>query len=150
MARIAKIENYMRKTFLRLGSLFALIAVALGALGSHALEEAITPEQLDTFEVGVRYQFYHALALLAVGLLLYWRKTSLLQWAGWLFAIGILLFSGSIYLLALRDLLQINVSWVGPITPVGGLLFIVGWALLLLSTYQKNQRSYRQRSKDEA
>jgi len=138
----------MRKTFLRLGSLFALLAVVLGAFGAHALEDAVAPEQLATFETGVRYQFYHALALIGVGLLMYWRKTNLLPWAGRLFAIGILLFSGSIYLLALRDLLQIEVSWAGPITPIGGTLFIIGWALLLISTYQENQRSYRQRSKE--
>ena len=138
----------MRKTFLRLGSLFAMTAVILGAFGAHALKDAIAPEQLDTFETGVRYQFYHALALLSVGLLLYWRKTNLLPWAGWLFVAGILLFSGSIYLLALRDLLQMNVNWAGPITPIGGTLFILGWILLLVSTYQENQRSYRQQSKE--
>lgn len=139
----------MRKTFIRLGSLFALLAVVLGAFGAHALEKAVAPEQLETFEIGVRYQFYHAFALVAVGLLMYWRKTSLLPWAGRLFAIGILLFSGSLYLLSLRDLLQLDISWVGPITPIGGILFMVGWGLLLISTYQDNQRSYRQRHKED-
>ena len=138
----------MRKTFLRLGSLFAMLSVVLGAFGAHALENAIEPEQLETFEIGVRYQFYHALALIGVGLLSYWRKAKLLPWAGWLFVIGILLFSGSIYLLALRELLQIDIGWVGPITPIGGTLFIIGWALFLISTYQDNQRSYRRRSKE--
>jgi len=126
-----------------------MLAVVIGAFGAHALEEAVATEQLETFEIGVRYQFYHALALIGVGLLMYWRKTSLLPWAGRLFAIGTLLFSGSLYLLALRELLQLNISWVGPITPIGGTLFIIGWALLLVSTYQQNQRSYRRHDNKE-
>lgn len=75
----------MRKTFLRLGSLMALAAVAIGAFGSHGLKSMLSPEQLNTYEIGVRYQFYHAFAILAVGVLLYFRKTSLLPWAGWFF-----------------------------------------------------------------
>lgn len=133
----------MRKTFLRLGSLAALLAVVLGAFGAHSLKESLSAADLATFEIGVRYQFYHAFALLAVGLLLYLRRTSLLPWAAWLFLGGILLFSGSLYVLALSELLGIDASWVGPITPLGGLLFIGGWACLFLSTFQKNERSYR-------
>ncbi len=140
----------MRKTFLRLGSFLALTAVAVGAFGSHGLKEMLSPEQLNTFEIGVRYQFYHALALLAVGLLLYFRKTSLLPWAGWFFTGGIVLFSGSLYLLATRDLLQLSLSWLGPVTPAGGLLFILGWGLFLFSTYQENQKIYRSRHKEDA
>lgn len=121
----------------------ALLAVVLGAFGAHSLKELLSVDDLSTFETGVRYQFYHAFALLAVGLLLYLRRTSLLPWAAWLFLGGILLFSGSLYVLALSELLGIDVNWVGPITPLGGLFFIGGWACLLLSTFQKNERSYR-------
>ena len=120
-----------------------MLAVVLGAFGAHGLKESISPADLATFEIGVRYQFYHAFALLAVGLLLYLRRTSLLPWAAWLFLGGILLFSGSLYVLALSELLGIDAAWAGPVTPLGGLLFIAGWACLLLSTFQKNERSYR-------
>lgn len=139
----------MRKTFLRLGSLLALIAVALGAFGAHGLRDALEAEQLRTFEIGVRYQFYHALALLSVGLLLYWRKVSLLKWAGWLFLAGILLFSGSLYLLSVRQLFALPVEWLGPVTPIGGVLFMVAWGFLLFSTYQENQRSYQPRGNEK-
>ncbi|MCB9300286.1 MAG: DUF423 domain-containing protein [Lewinellaceae bacterium] len=138
----------MRKTFLRLGSFAALAAVALGAFGSHGLKEAVTPEQLNTFEIGVRYQFYHALALLAVGLLLYFRKTPLLPWAGWSFLAGIFLFSGSLYLLAVNDILQLSTSLLGPMTPIGGTFFILGWGLFLASTYQENQKMYRSKQQE--
>ncbi len=139
----------MRKTFLRLGSLFAMLAVIFGAFGAHALEKILPPEQINTFEIGVRYQFYHALALLSVGLLCYWRKTSLLRWSGWFFVIGIILFSGSLYLLAIREHFQLPLDWLGPVTPLGGGFFILGWALLLASTFQENQKSYRTRKSEE-
>ncbi len=139
----------MRKTFLRLGSLLALVAVVLGAFGSHSLKEAISPEQLNTFEIGVRYQFYHALATVAVGLLLYSRKARFLPFAGWFFVAGVLLFSGSLYLLSVQDILNISTSWIGPVTPLGGLLFILGWAAFFISTYQKNERAYRSKSRKE-
>ncbi|MCB0571338.1 MAG: DUF423 domain-containing protein [Phaeodactylibacter sp.] len=139
----------MRKTFLRLGSLMALAAVAIGAFGSHGLKSMLSPEQLNTYEIGVRYQFYHAFAILAVGVLLYFRKTSLLPWAGWFFAAGIVLFSGSLYFLAIREVFQLSMDWLGPVTPTGGICFILGWALLLASTYQENQKLYRSRNREE-
>lgn len=132
----------MRKTFLRLGSLFALLAVILGAFGSHTLREVLTPKDLAIFETGVRYQFYHAFALIAAGILLYLRKTSFLPIAGWLFTAGILLFSGSLYFLAIDEAMGLSFSWMGPITPIGGTLFILGWAAFLGSTFQVNQRRY--------
>jgi uncharacterized membrane protein YgdD (TMEM256/DUF423 family) len=130
----------MRKPFIRIGSLMAMIAVILGAFGSHGLEDVLEPEQLDIFHIGIRYQFYHSLAILAVGLLFYFGKKSLLNYAGWLFFGGILLFSGSLYLLSLRDILAVPVAMLGPVTPVGGTLFIAGWFLLFLSTFQHHQR----------
>ncbi len=125
----------MRKLFLRIGSLLALIAVGLGALGSHALKDVLTPEALDTFETGVRYHFFHALAILLVDVLIHFRKKAQLVWAGWMFTLGVVLFSGSLYLLALREAMNLPVEWLGPVTPVGGLLFMAGWALLFLSTF---------------
>jgi len=138
----------MRKTFLRIGSLFALLAVALGAFGAHGLKAILDAEQLNTFEIGVRYQFYHALAIVAVGLLSYFRKVKMLYWAGWLFLIGVVLFSGSLYLLAIKDAFELSISWVGPITPIGGTFFIFGWGIFFLSTYQKNERGYRKKEKE--
>lgn len=126
----------MRKTFLRIGSLLALIAVALGAFASHGLREILPPEQLHTFEIGVRYQFYHALAILLVDTLIHFRKKPLLVWSGWLFTAGVVLFSGSLYLLALREEMNLPVAWLGPVTPIGGALFIIGWGVLFASTFQ--------------
>ncbi len=112
--------------FTALGALYGAVAVALGAFGAHALRDRLTAAKLTTFETGVRYQFYHAFALLAVGLLQALRPDSgLLGIAGWLFVIGVIFFSGSIYWLAFD-----GPRWLGPITPLGGLAFIVAWVLL--------------------
>lgn len=127
----------------------ALLAVALGAFGSHGLKSAVDAAGINTFEIGVRYQFYHAFALLVVGLLLYWRKNKLLTAAGWLFFTGILLFSGSLYLLAMSELLQLNTSVLGPVTPIGGVAFIAGWACFVLATFQKNEKSYRRKGSEK-
>lgn len=136
----------MRKPFLRLGSLMALLAVALGAFGSHGLKSVLPPASLNTFEIGIRYQFYHAFAILAVGLLLYWRKNNLLIAAGWLFLVGILLFSGSLYLLSTSELLGLDTKLLGPVTPIGGVAFIAGWGCFILATFQKNEKSYRRKN----
>lgn len=130
----------MRKVFLRLGSLLAMLSVMLGAFGAHALKETIAMDQLTIFETGVRYQFYHAIAILIVALLIHFRKTKLLLAAGWLFTAGIVCFSGSLYLLAFRDILSASLDWAGPITPLGGLLFISGWFILFLSSFSKNSK----------
>lgn len=115
----------MARVFFVLGSLSALSAVALGAFAAHGLRGRLAPEMLSGFEVGARYHMYHALALLAVG----WAAT---RWpggavhaAGWLFCAGIVLFSGSLYLLALT-----GQRWLGAVTPLGGIAFLVGWLLL--------------------
>lgn len=130
----------MRKVFLRLGAFMAMAAVILGAFGSHGLEDAVEPERLAIYEIGVRYQFYHAFALLAIGVLLYFGKKNFLQYAGWLFTAGIMLFSGSLYLLSLQDIIDIPTAILGPVTPLGGLLFIAGWILFFLGTFQHHQR----------
>ena len=126
----------MRKTFLRIGSLMAFFAVALGAFGAHGLKALITPERLDIYQTGVTYQFYHALGILLVALMIHYRKTSFLVYAGWLFTVGILFFSGSLYLLAIRDWVGFQASWLGPITPIGGVLFLAGWLMVFSSTFQ--------------
>jgi uncharacterized membrane protein YgdD (TMEM256/DUF423 family) len=115
----------MERVFLGLGAVFAFIGVAAGAFGAHALQTRLAPERLATFEVAVRYQMYHALALFAVA----WAATrwpvSAVNAAGWLFVFGILVFSGTVYGLALG-----GPRWLGAITPIGGLSFLVGWAIL--------------------
>jgi uncharacterized membrane protein YgdD (TMEM256/DUF423 family) len=118
----------MDATFFRLGALSALIAVAAGAFGAHALRARLTPELLAMFETGSRYQMYHAFGLIAVA----WAVTRwpgpLPTWAGWLFAAGTLLFSGSLYALALSGM-----RWLGAVTPLGGLAFLAGWLCLALA-----------------
>ena len=116
----------MTHPFLFLGALLGALAVALGAFGAHALKARLTPEKLVTFETGVRYHFYHTLALLAVGLLqIALPAVGMLALAGWLFLAGIALFSGSLYWLALG-----GSRWLGPVTPLGGLALIGGWIAL--------------------
>jgi uncharacterized membrane protein YgdD (TMEM256/DUF423 family) len=107
--------------WIRAGSALMFLAVALGAFAAHGLKARLTPEMLTIFETGVRYQAYHALALLALGAARGPDK------AGWCFVAGIVVFSGSLYLLALT-----GVKRLGMITPIGGLLFLAGWALFAL------------------
>ena len=122
----------MEKTFLGLASVLAGLAVALGAFGAHALEERLTPQLLQTFGIGVRYHFYHALGLIAVVYAVgRWPGSNLPVVAGWLFVAGIVIFSGSLYLLALT-----GVRWLGAITPIGGVAFLVGWACLALAAWR--------------
>lgn len=116
----------MERTLAALGAAFAFLGVALGAFAAHALQERLTPRGLEVFETGVRYQMFHALALLALALVVARWPGGLATWAGWAFTAGILLFSGSLYLLAVTGLR----AW-GAVTPVGGVAFLVGWALLL-------------------
>ncbi|GGD90213.1 DUF423 domain-containing protein [Planktosalinus lacus] len=120
----------MHKNTVILGVIFAILAVVLGAFGAHGLKSILSTEALATFEVGVRYQMYHALALIVVGLsgkltgkIVYTLTT--------FFTLGILLFSGSIYLLSLQDIFTVNFSGIGFITPLGGTCFILGWCYFL-------------------
>jgi len=115
------------KLMLMLAALYGFVGVAFGAFGAHALRSRLTPEMLAVWRTGVEYQFWHALALMAVGLLALSRPGPLLNAAGWCFAIGVLLFSGSLYALTLS-----GVRVLGAVTPFGGVLFLIGWALLLV------------------
>jgi uncharacterized membrane protein YgdD (TMEM256/DUF423 family) len=118
----------MTSIFFALGSIAALLAVAAGAFGAHALEARVPPDRLEIFHLGAQYQMYHALALLAVA----WATT---RWpagttaaAGWAFVVGIVIFSGTLYTIGLG-----GPRWLGAITPIGGTAFLVGWALLAWS-----------------
>jgi len=115
----------MTRLFVGLGAIAALIGVALGAFGAHGVEGRVSPERVETFRTGVEYQMYHALALLVVGWAAAQGWGPPLHWAGYCFAAGIVIFSGSLYLLVLTD-----TGWLGAITPIGGVAFIVGWGLL--------------------
>jgi uncharacterized membrane protein YgdD (TMEM256/DUF423 family) len=122
----------MDRLFFALGSASALVAVGAGAFGAHALRTRLTPDLLAVFETGARYQMYHALALLAAA----WALT---RWpgpwpvrAGWLFVVGTLLFSGSLYALALS-----GVRWLGAVTPFGGVAFLAGWLCLLVAAARR-------------
>jgi len=117
----------MDRTFLLVGALAGFIGVAFGAFGAHALRGRLSPEMLAVFETGVRYQMYHAFAVLIVALAAARFDGWLVRAAGWSFTLGIVLFSGSLYALALT-----GVTKFGMITPVGGLAFLVGWALLIV------------------
>jgi uncharacterized membrane protein YgdD (TMEM256/DUF423 family) len=128
----------MQKHFLVLGAAFAALAVILGAFGAHALKSRLALEQLATFEVGVRYQMYHALALFVVAWLMEKMPGAGLVATGWLFVAGMVLFSGSIYLLSTRGLTGLeNAGWLGPVTPLGGLCFIAGWISLAINVLKR-------------
>jgi uncharacterized membrane protein YgdD (TMEM256/DUF423 family) len=114
------------------GSFFMMTGVILGAFGAHALKEVMTPEQLTSFETGVRYQMFHAVALLMIAFKGHHFKLTYEKWIVNLFGIGIMLFSWSIYLLNLQTVLGFEARWLGPITPIGGSLLIIGWFLLML------------------
>lgn len=116
----------MQRLFFALGSGFALIAVITGAFAAHALKTRLSPDMFTTFEVAVRYQVYHALGLIAVAWAASQWSSQLISASGWLFVAGIVIFSGSLYMLSLT-----GVRWLGAITPIGGVAFIIGWGCLL-------------------
>lgn len=110
-------------------ALSGMLAVAIGAFGAHKLESLLKAnDKLSVYNTGVQYHFYHTLALLAITLLMYKVDHRYLVYAGWCFLIGIIIFSGSLYVLSIT-----NISKLGMITPIGGLLFIVGWVFLFLT-----------------
>lgn len=115
------------------GIIMALLAVATGAFGAHGLKEILLhTNRTDTFELAVRYQFYHAFALLVTGVLMHWYRLPAAKYASIFFIIGIILFSGSLYILSLT-----GKTILGAITPVGGLSFILGWLFLLWAVIKK-------------
>jgi uncharacterized membrane protein YgdD (TMEM256/DUF423 family) len=120
----------MDRTFMFIGALMGLVGVGLGAFGAHGLRGRLSPEMLAVFETAVRYEMYHALALLATAMLLTRVDGRAMLVAGWSFVAGILLFSGSLYALALT-----GVTTLGAITPIGGLAFLIGWAALATAAF---------------
>jgi uncharacterized membrane protein YgdD (TMEM256/DUF423 family) len=117
------------KLFLFLGAIAAMLAVALGAFGAHALRAKLAPDLLAVYQTAVQYHFWHALGLLAISILAIHMPASLmLKWAGWVMLAGIVLFSGSLYVLAVT-----GARWLGAITPFGGAAFILSWALLAIA-----------------
>lgn len=116
------------RLFFALGAILAGLAVGFGAFGAHGLRGVLDANDLATFEVGVRYQMYHALGLIAVAWAYGRFESSTIIWAGWLFVAGMVLFSGSLYFLVLT-----GPRWLGAVTPLGGTAFIAGWVLLAWS-----------------
>jgi uncharacterized membrane protein YgdD (TMEM256/DUF423 family) len=121
----------MERILLVLGALSAFIGVAAGAFGAHWLKSRISVEMLSIFEVGVRYQMYHAFALIAAAWVQSKWPSKLVVTGGWLFAIGTILFSGSLYLLSVSGM-----KWLGAITPLGGLAFLAGWICLAWAAWR--------------
>jgi uncharacterized membrane protein YgdD (TMEM256/DUF423 family) len=131
----------MHRKILMLGLFFSLLAVVLGAFGAHALKALVSQEKLQIFETGVRYQFMHAIALIALSVYgsqnEYKRgEQKVIGWSAHFFLIGIFLFSGSLYLLTLLSATNYPMArFLGPITPLGGLCFILGWAFWIRAVY---------------
>lgn len=124
----------MQKILLISGAVLGAVGVGLGAFGAHALRPMLEASQrLDTYETAVKYQFYHAFALLVTGLLAYRIESRLLTYAGYSFIGGTLIFSGSLYILCLS-----GIRWLGAITPIGGVLMIAGWVLMAWAVANSN------------
>jgi uncharacterized membrane protein YgdD (TMEM256/DUF423 family) len=128
----------MHKGFLKTAALLGALSVILGAFAAHGLKKFYSPDNLQVFETAVRYQFYHSFVLLAVGILYKEFPGKLLAWAGKLFIAGIILFSGSLYILCYVKYSEMPLTWVGAITPFGGVAFIAGWLMLFFAVLKRN------------
>lgn len=129
----------MYKTALSFGGAFAGLGVILGAFGAHALKQVLTADQIQIFETGVRYQMYHAFALLVAGILFSSFPFPQIKLASLFFIIGIVLFSGSLYVMTLLKANgQVGLGGIGIVTPIGGLFFILGWLMLVLAVLKKS------------
>ena len=128
----------MHKGFLKWAAFLGALAVALGAFGAHGLKKIVDADAVATFDTGVRYQFYHVFALLVVAILYERFPNKWLRYSGTCLLIGILLFSGSLYVLtALKATETVGLRGVGVVTPIGGLVFILGWLFLLVGVGKK-------------
>jgi len=125
--------NPIARLFLSIGAISGALAVMLGAFGAHGLKAKLSEKMLANYMTGVEYHFYHTFAILAVGLLAMHFQSRALAGSGWAFVIGIVLFSGSLYVMALTGITKL-----GAITPIGGLAFIIGWVLLAISALKLN------------
>lgn len=124
----------MHKGFIKTSAFFGALSVILGAFAAHALKQKISDYAVNIFETGVRYQFYHVFALLATGILFKEFPNKFMRWAGIFFIAGIVLFSGSLYcLMYVKGAVLPGYDWIGAITPIGGLAFILGWVFLFIA-----------------
>lgn len=131
----------MYKQAIIAAAIFGMLAVVLGAFGAHALKEKLSPELLVTFETGVKYQMYHAIALLGVGFAFAYIPGAWVARASLMFIIGIILFSGSIYaLVAMKHSGAVGLKGFGIITPIGGVFLILGWLMLLIGAFNSNPK----------
>ncbi len=126
--------NTISKKFLIIACLLMAIAVSLGAFGAHGLKKIITSDMLSVYQTGVQYQFYHALGLLGVAFIAHVNSSKLVNMAGNLMFTGVMIFSGSLYLLVI-----LNIKWLGAITPIGGVLMVVSWILLAWSVFRSDK-----------
>ena len=121
--------NKLSRQFLILASILLALAVVVGAFGAHIIQDMVTEERFAVYQTGVQYHFYHALGLMMIGLAaMHMAQNKLLRWSGYSMILGIIIFSGSLYLLTITD-----TGWLGAITPIGGLTFIAGWILFTLA-----------------
>jgi uncharacterized membrane protein YgdD (TMEM256/DUF423 family) len=128
-----RIMPAITRSFIFIGAVSAFLAVTLGAFGAHILKVRLSPEMMATYQTGVQYHFYHTIGLLIVGILgLHLPKSGYIQWSGWLMVCGVVLFSGSLYLLSLTGF-----RWFGAVTPLGGTAFIAAWLLLAVAVLKK-------------
>jgi uncharacterized membrane protein YgdD (TMEM256/DUF423 family) len=128
----------MHKGFLKTAALLGVLSVGMGAFAAHALKELVSQRVLITFEIAVRYQFYHLLALALIAILYKEFPNKRMLAAGWLFIVGIIIFCGSLYLLCfVQAAVQPGYNWLGAITPIGGMAFIAGWAMLFAAILSK-------------
>ncbi len=120
------------RTYIIWGAAFAALAVLLGAFGAHGLKNLVGPERVAIYETGITYHFYHSFALILLGLSIeHFGINALLKWSARCFMVGLLFFSGSLYLLAIREVLTLlPVMILGPMTPIGGVFFVLGWVLM--------------------
>jgi uncharacterized membrane protein YgdD (TMEM256/DUF423 family) len=128
----------MHKAFIKTAAILGALSVMLGAFAAHGLKQILLPDELQIFETAVRYQFYHVFALLAVGILYAAFPGRLMQWAGKLLIAGIILFSGSLYLLCYVKHHAMPLNWLGAITPFGGAAFIAGWVMLFCAVLKRS------------
>lgn len=126
----------MKQLVLFVGAFYGMLSVILGAFGAHAFKKILPIEKLTSFETGVKYQMYHAILLLVIGFFFSFQSTVEKSMA-WSVMVGTFLFSVSIYLLSFADHWGVNLKWLGPVTPLGGLFMIIGWFLLMLCVLKK-------------
>ena len=131
----------MHKGFIKTAAVFGFLSVVFGAFAAHALKELFSDYAVNIFETGVRYQFYHVFALLAAGILYKDFPNKFIKWSGIFFIAGIILFSGSLYFLTyVKGAVMPGYNWIGPITPIGGLFFILGWLFLFIGCFNNKQQ----------